>query len=159
MNDDHGMSAVLVGLSCTSVSKAEHSWHLGFGGGSINLNLECPWRLLVGGTIAYGDEDHAQRFGHHVPVDGVERTESILSASPVTKVEVKAGTGDLTLAFENGVKFEAFNSSAGYEGWNLSTKEALGFFVVEEGGGHLEVFLAGATRSISGLSSRYVGSA
>jgi hypothetical protein len=158
MGDDYGMDDVLVGLTCTSVTKAEYSWHLGFGE-SASLDLECPWRLVVEGAIAYGADDHEQRFGLPAPIDGEERIRNILSTSPITKVELRPGTADLTLIFDNGVRLEAFNSSCGYEGWNLSGKEALGFLVVAQGGGNLEVFIEGATKSRSGLSSRYVGSA
>ena len=104
MTEDYGIGAVLLGLVCTSVTKAEYSWHLIFDGGSVSLNLECPWRLLVNGAIAYGAEDHGQKFGLPAPVDGVEETGRILANSPVTEIKVTTGSGDLGLTFENGAK-------------------------------------------------------
>jgi len=150
----NGIDQFLLGLSCTSVQKAEYSWHLIFGEDKRSLNLECPWRLLVGGSIAFGDEDHEQQFGLPAPVDGEELTRRILSASPVISVDVTP-TADITLTFENGVVLEAFNHSGGYEAWTVSDANLFGFLAVAQGGGRLEIMDAGEKKSRSGLSSRY----
>ena len=159
MDDNCGLSDALVGLLCTSVAKAEHSWHIGFDGGTIGLTLECPWRLLVGGAVAFGDCDHEQQFGLPGPVDGEQETRRILSSSPIKSVEVRSGAGDLMITFENGAQLETFNASAGYEAWTVSESEGMGFLVVAQGGGRLEVFLRGEPKSTSGRSSRYFSSA
>ena len=138
MADNHGLDGVLKGLSCTAVVKAEYLWQLRFGGGKASLQLECPWRLLVDGSIAFGYNDHQQKFGLPAPLDGVKTTQELLSNSPITTVEIRSGTGDLALRFANGVTLETFNPSVGHEGWNCSAEH--GFLVVAQGGGNIVVW-------------------
>jgi hypothetical protein len=151
---DHGIDVFLFGLSCTSVRKAEYSWHLIFGEGKRSLNLECPWRLLVGGSIAFGDEDNGQQFGLPAAVDGRALIRRLLATSTVISVGVTA-TADVTVGFENGAELQAFNHSGGYEAWTVSDADPFGFLAVAQGGGRLEIFDAGEKKSRSGLSSRY----
>jgi hypothetical protein len=155
---DHGIDEFLLGLSCTCVHKTENSWHLIFGEEKRSLDLECPWRLLVGGSIAFADEDDGHQFGLPSPVDGEELTRRILSISPVVAVKVTS-TADIALIFENGAVLEAFNHSGGYEAWTVSDANPLGFLAVAQGGGRLEIMDAGEKKSRSGLSSRYVAPA
>jgi hypothetical protein len=159
MSDDKDIIQILVGLSCTSVHKAEYSWHLIFGKRRVSLNLECPWRLLVEGVIVFGGADHGHQFGLPAPVEGEVLAKKVLSTSPIMSIEVRTGTSDLAITFENGATLEAFNSSAGYEAWTISDTDPLGFLAVAQGGGNLEVWLPGATKSKSGFSSRHFGSA
>jgi hypothetical protein len=123
---------------CTCVEKAGHSWQFRFGDGDATLNLECPWRLLLNGAIAFGGDDDGQQFGLPAPLDGVKVTEKLLSASLVSLVEIREGCSDLSLTFQNGVRLEAFNGSAGYEGWTCSGKG--GVTVVAQGGGNLSIW-------------------
>jgi hypothetical protein len=128
----------LLGLPCTSVNKAEYSWHLSFGHGEATLNLECPWRLSSDGAIAYGYEDDGQQFGLSHPVDGVAKSTALLMNSLVASVEIDEISSDLSITFSNGVGLEIFNASSGYEGWNCSLTN--GTTVVAKGGGNLYVW-------------------
>lgn len=107
------------------------------GDGEVTLNLECPWRLLLNGAIAFGGDDDGQQFGLSAPLDVVKETEKLLSASLVSLVEIREGCSDLSLTFQNGVRLEAFNGSSGYEGWTCSGKG--GVTVVAQGGGNLSM--------------------
>ena len=118
---------------CTCVEKTGRLRQFMFEDGDATLNLECPWRLLLNGAIAFGGDDDGQQFGLPAPLDGVKATEKLLSGSLVSLVEIREGCSDLSLTFQNGVRLEAFNSSAGYEGWTCSGKG--GVTVVAQGSG------------------------
>jgi hypothetical protein len=132
------LETMVLRLPCTHVEKAGHLWQFRFGDGEATLNLECPWRLLLNGAIALGDDDDGQQFGLPAPLDGVKEAEKLLSASQVSLVEIREGCGDLSLTFQNGVRLEAFNGSSGYEGWTCSGK--IGVTVVAQGGGNLSIW-------------------
>jgi hypothetical protein len=138
MNGRQLLNDVLIGLSCTAVLRTEYLWQLTFGTGQASLNLECPWRLLLDDAVAFGCADHEQQFGLIERIDGIKKTETLLSDSSITAVEVRDGCGDLTISFENGVQLEAFNLSSGYEGWTCSLKT--GGVVVAQGGGNISVW-------------------
>jgi hypothetical protein len=138
MNGPHLLDERLKGLSCAAVIRTAALWQFTFGQSQASLNLHCPWRLLVGGAIAYGCDDHEQQFGLPERIDGVKRTEGLLSSSLVTRVSVREGCGDLEIAFDSGVRLEAFNNSAGYEGWTCSLWD--GPVVVALGGGNILVW-------------------
>ena len=123
---------------CTCVEKTGQLWQFMFGHGDATLNLECPWRLLLNGAIAFGGDDDGQQFGLQAPLDGVKETKKLLAASPVSLVEIREGCSDLGLTFQNGVRLEAFNGSSGYEGWTCSGKG--GTAVVAQGGGNLSIW-------------------
>jgi hypothetical protein len=133
------LKQVFTGLPCTSVSKAEYSWHLSFGSREATLNLECPWRLSSEESISYGYEDDGQQFGLSHPVDGVAKLTTVLSNSPVASVDIHEISSDRSITFANGVRLEAFNASSGYEGWNCSLTG--GTTVVAQGGGKLSVWV------------------
>jgi len=140
MESENLIRSGTVGLQCTEVAKLEFGWQLIFGGGRSSLNLQCPWRLLVGGNIHFGDEDDGQQFGLPGPVDGVGLATELVGRSLVSSVNVTR-PGDLAIEFENGTRFEAFNHSAGYEGWNWSSDE--GTDVVAGGGGQMSICRGG----------------
>jgi hypothetical protein len=125
----------LVDLSCTQIIKSEHLWQFVFGPAGVSLNLECPWRFLLQGRVAFGCDDHQQKFGHPSQIDGVKKSHELLLSSSVASVEVRDGTGDLIIDFQNGVRLEAFNLSSGYEGWTCSLTD--GRVVVAQGGGNV----------------------
>ncbi|MGD0444965.1 MAG: DUF6188 family protein [Edaphobacter sp.] len=138
MNGQQLLKEGLIGFSCTSVVKAEFLWQFTFGKAQASLNLECPWRLLSNGSVAFGCDDHEQQFGLTYKIDGIKKSLELLSDSHVSLVEVRDGSGDLFITFENGVKLEAFNLSSGYEGWTLSLKN--GGVVVAQGGGNIDIW-------------------
>jgi hypothetical protein len=132
------LETMLLRQPCTHVEKAGHLWQFRFGDGDTTLNLECPWRLLLNGAIAFGGDDDGQQFGLPAALDGVKETEKLLSTSLVSLVEIRQGCSDLGLTFQNGVCLEAFNGSSGYEGWTCSG--TTGVTVVAQGGGNLSVW-------------------
>ena len=62
------LEALLMNKPCSG-RKAGHLWQLRFGEGGATLNLECPWKLLSEGRIAYGGDDDGQQFGLPEPID------------------------------------------------------------------------------------------
>jgi Family of unknown function (DUF6188) len=135
------LETMMLRQPCTYDEKAGHLWQFRFGDGDATLNLECPWRLLLNGAIAFGGDDDGQQFGLPAALDGVKETEKLLSASLVRSVEVRSGCSDLSLTFQNGVRLEAFNGSSGYDGWTCSGKG--GITVVAQGGGNLSIWQPG----------------
>ena len=131
------LETMMLRQPCTYVEKAGHLWQFRFGDGDATLNLECPWRLIINGAIAFGGDDDGQQFGLQAPLDGVKETKKLLATSPVSLVEIREGCSDLNLTFQNGVRLEAFNGSSGYEGWTCSGKG--GAAVVAQGGGNLSI--------------------
>jgi hypothetical protein len=148
---------ILTGLAC-SITKAEYSWDLRFGD-EVSLTIFCRWRLVANGGIRFGDGDHEQQFGLPAPVDGVTISEKILAGSPIVNAVVTDDTSDLVLIFANGARLDVFNSSGGYEGWTLTSRNPMGFEAVAMGGGRLVIFDIGATRSRCGSSTREVAPA
>jgi hypothetical protein len=138
MNGPQFLKDGLIGLPCTAVSKTEYLWQFRFGLDQSVLNLECPWRILRDGEVAFGCDDHDQQFGQNYKIDGPKKTKELLAESRVTLVEVRDGPGDLLVAFENDLQLEAFNLSSGYEGWTCSFKS--GALVVAQGGGNISTW-------------------
>lgn len=132
------ITKTLVGLACTRVTKVENSWHLSFGDRKACLRLDCPWRVLVDNAIRFADEDHGQQFGLPAPVDGEQRTCTLLQASPVIAATLRIGPGDIAIDFENGSHLEVFTNSAGYESWAF--RDDNGFELIAMGGGKLGVW-------------------
>ena len=93
----------------TCVEKAGHVWQFRFGDGEATLNLECPWRLLLNGAVAFGGDDDGQQFGLPAPLDGVKETEKLLSASLVSLIEILRAAAISVSHFRMGF------------GWKLST--------------------------------------
>jgi hypothetical protein len=141
MESENLIRSGIVGLPCTDIIKHEFSWHLIFGGGSSSLNLECPWRLLVGGHIHFGNEDDGQQFGLPEPIDGINLAKKLIGEALVSSVIVRRGTGDLTIEFKNGNCLEAFNHSGGYEGWVWSSADRTE--VIAGGGGRMSICKGG----------------
>jgi hypothetical protein len=120
-------------MHCTEVIKQDYGWTFVFDDRKAILNLECPWRLLLRGCIAYGYEDDGQKFGLPEPVNGVQTTTKLIGRSPVVSANVRRGPSDLIINFENGVSLEIFNMSSGYEAWVYNIKD--GPTIVAQGGG------------------------
>jgi hypothetical protein len=138
MNGQQLLKENLTGLFCTAVIKTEHLWQFTFGMPEASLNLECPWRLLLHDAVAFGCDDHEQQFGLSYKIDGIKKAQELLSDSQVKLVEVRDGSGDLFINFENDVRLEVFNLSSGYEGWTCSLKN--GAVVVAQGGGNISIW-------------------
>lgn len=127
----------LIGRRCSRVEWREYDWLLGLEcGGAIRLAV--PWRIVNGGRIACASEDHGHLFGLAAPLDVVEIASSILRGKSVSAVAVDHETADLAIWFEEIARLDAFNNSAGYEGWEikLPSKEG-GVWAIALGGGEV----------------------
>jgi hypothetical protein len=130
-------SDALSGLSCTSVEHPSDSyWQIVFGKSKVVFGVESPWRLLINGSIAFGDEDHAQKFGLPAPVDGPQRCLELLQGATVLSAAIREGTADVAIIFDNGARIEILNHSSGYEGWSCTFGE---LNVIGLGGGELAI--------------------
>lgn len=109
----------LVGQTCSGVVHRPDSfdWLFSFGDG-ITLTVSAPWRLLSAEAITLGYEDHGQLFGHTTPVNGEAKAFSILGTGPVTRASTDPISGDLEITVGDS-RLQIFNSSCGYEGWQL----------------------------------------
>jgi hypothetical protein len=135
MNGPQLLREALTDLPCTAIVKTDYLWQFAFGLAGVSLNLECPWRFVLLGRVAFGCGDHQQQFGLPTQIDGVQKSHELLLNSSVVSVKVHDSTGDLTIEFQNGVRLEAFNLSSGYEGWTCSLID--GRVVVAQGGGNV----------------------
>jgi hypothetical protein len=120
------------------VSFSEPSmWVFSFGD-SLGISVECPWRLLERGQIAVSGADHRQQFGLPAPVDSAARASSLLAGLAVRRVEVREGTADLFIDFDEDRRLEIIPFSSGYESWQVSAPT--GKQVIAQGGGQLSAW-------------------
>ena len=115
---------------------AEGVWQFDFE--RAGLTIECPWRIVSAGVVVLGASDHGEKFGLPAPVDVISETIDKLGSRRVEAVEINPDTGDLCIRFSGDARIEAFNNSAGYEGWNYADRT--GVMVVAMGGGSLAIW-------------------
>ena len=133
------LSQKLTGRRC-SIQRREGDWAASIHGGGV-ISLGVPWRIISEGRIAFADQDDGQKFGLPAPLDGEAEANRLLSGKTIEKVTVDPETADLGLHFESGVRLEAFNYSAGYEGWQIILPPAEGgMWVIALGGGDVSIF-------------------
>jgi len=134
---NQALADALRGLACTRIEHpSDWFWQITFGNNAVVFGIETQWRLLKDGSIAFGDEDDGQQFGLPKPVDGSALCLEILKPSKVVTSEIRRGTADVTIAFDNGAVLELLNGSAGYEGWSCTFGE---WNIVGRGGGELAI--------------------
>ena len=131
------INSCLVGNHLLNVERREHDWIFLFEN-KVGLQVECRWRILVEGRIAFGDKDHAQQFGLPEPIDGADRSNSLLLNKTIQGVKIREDTGDLTIIFTDRCALEVLNTSCGYEGWQII--DGAGLHVVAMGGGELSLW-------------------
>jgi hypothetical protein len=138
------IATYLVGSICERIERSESGiWSFRFSE-RARLTVECSWRILADGRIAFGDGDHAHQFGLPAPLDGAAEARRLFGNRPVTAVSTRKDTGDLAIAFPGETVLEVINLSSGYEGWQLAADD--GFLVVARGGGELVVWKAGRSQ-------------
>ena len=121
----------MIGLPCTRIAAhTEHSSIFEFE--DFSLVVESLWRISVGGALRLTSTDDGQRFGLPAPVDAHEKAVEHLRGQRIRQVRVDDARGDLALAFDNSVLFEAITDSSGYEAWTLRGPHRL--FVAASGG-------------------------
>ena len=80
-------------------------------------------------------------FGLPAPLDGQSEANRLLDGRAITKLTVDSETADLSIPFDGNVRLDAFNNSAGYEGWQINLPpEHGGMWVIALGGGELTIF-------------------
>lgn len=72
-------------------------------------------------------------------IDGEARTNALLNAQKVVRVELDEQTADLHIMSEGGVRLDFFNNSAGFEGWRATIGGPQGVTIIALGGGKLAV--------------------
>jgi hypothetical protein len=129
------MLASLRGAAVNNVPdlEAEGMWHFGFTTGWLMVG--CPWRAVSVGVIVLGSVDHDQKFGLPKPVDAVSQIMALLAGRTVDSLHIDSVTSDLTIQFTGDLRFDIFNNSSGYEGWQY--RDRLGLELIAAGGGKL----------------------
>lgn len=122
------------GASLAAAATDKFGWQFAFSDGS-SLRTEVPWRVIGSGRIALGSVDHGQQFGRSEPVDAIRDLQVLLLGREVSDARVAPASGDLVLEFSSDVEFEVLNTSAGYEGWDLTS--ASGQRWIAQGGGRI----------------------
>ncbi|WP_159798428.1 hypothetical protein [Croceibacterium salegens] len=126
---------------CVMIERREGDWAGNIDGGGV-VSLGVPWRIVAQGRIAFADEDDGQKFGLPSPVDGEVEANRLLAGKPIIGITIDDETGDLTVMFEGNLRLDAFNNSAGYEGWQIDLPPDLGgMWVIALGGGEISVFV------------------
>ena len=129
------LEQVLLGRTLNHLDKHEHSWGFGFSDG-VSINVECPWRIIIDGSIRIAGDDDGQRFGLPEPVDAAALGMELLAAKPVIALLPGVVAGDLAIQFEGGPILQVVANSAGYEAWVLRADDVL---VVGRGDDRIEI--------------------
>ena len=116
---------------------AEGVWQFDFEG--AGLTIECPWRIVSGGSVVLASSDQGQKFGLPAPVDLISATLEKLKGLTVETIAINGETADLCLTFGGGTRIDTFNDSSGYEGWNYADRD--GVMLVAQGGGQLAIWI------------------
>jgi Family of unknown function (DUF6188) len=126
----------ILGRSLRSVCRDDETdqWIFDFGEG-LCLQVAAPWRLTKSGSIALGHCDHRQKFGLPQPVDAERAFCDLVKDQVVLDAVIANGSADLSIDFGAGIRFEVFNNSSGYEGWQLNLPG--GRVLVGQGGGNV----------------------
>lgn len=116
----------LVGLESRAVHYLAEgrSWDFALGD-DVHLSVVSPWRIVGPTGIQLGDCDHEQQFGLPNLVDAEATATQLLRGRRILRATLVAGTADLGIEFDGGVRLDVFNQSSGYEGWQLSAGDGL----------------------------------
>ena len=120
----------------TAVSRRECDWVFSFSDG-VSLVVACLWRLIDHGRIKRANPDDGHQFGLPAPVDAERELNELIGKSRLVAVELRDGTLDLRLTFENGRVLEIIPDSSGYEAWTLQRADQQ---YIAVGGGSLAVW-------------------
>ena len=127
----------IIGQKVSKVSFREpESWDFQFQDGGI-LSVECPWRILKDGHIAVSHDDHMQQFGLPKPVDAGHVASEMLTSDRIVDIQVREGTADLVISFDQNKQLQVLPFSSGYESWQVN--DPYGNRVIAQGGGRLVI--------------------
>jgi hypothetical protein len=110
---------LVIGTRLTSVARSEGGWLFSFAP-AWEVRTGTYWRLIAGGALAVSGEDYGQLFGLREPFDAAAHLRSTLVGS-VSDIEIAVDAADLRIHFGED-RLELFNTSAGYEGWMLTSQ-------------------------------------
>ena len=126
----------LVGKRFVRVVRREFDWEFQLDGDTVMI-VECLWRLICTNRIRLTSEDDGHRFGLPARVLAANELNTKLAQTAIVRVELRAGTLDLRLTFDNTLMLEIIPDSSGYEAWNVTGPRGSWIAV---GGGELAVF-------------------
>ena len=128
--------AWLHGLEVHSVRDLSdgHYWEFHLGKSTF-FNVAAPWRIVTDGRIQVAGCDHRQQFGLPEKVDVEREGTVLLRGRRVVRVTLAQDTADVSVFFEGDRRLDVFNSSSGYEGWQLKGDD--GRLIVAQGGGQI----------------------
>lgn len=133
------LEAALVGNSC-SITRREYDWLLVMNS-FVSITLSVPWRIVSKGRIVLASADDGQTFGLSAPVNGEKEARKICSGKRIAKASVDRQTADIALQFDSETRFDAFNNSSGYEGWQARyMSNGQWHSVIALGGGEVTFF-------------------
>jgi hypothetical protein len=134
------MQQSIAGRRC-SVERHDSTWCFVFGGGAVDgctVTTTSWWRIISGGRIAHSVADDGQLFGLPAPVNGLERSDALLSGVFAVSTYLEDITSDLRIEFERGIRLDIMNSSCGYESWAANFRQAENdITLIGSGGGEL----------------------
>jgi len=125
----------IVGRMITEVSFLEPTLWRFFFGSSEHIGVECLWRIVSGEHIVRTRDDHGQQFGHPAPVDAAQQATKLLAGAPITAVQLRQATADISIQLSEDLRLEIIPDSSGYESWQLYAPAGLCF--VAQGGGQI----------------------
>jgi hypothetical protein len=123
----------IAGARVSDIRRRDFTWFFDFDHG-WTVATETYWRVLTKEDIAASQTDDGQMFGLPRPFDARERARLALGGT-VTACSIDPVSGDLSLRFSDGGTLQAFNTSAGYEGWRAT--DSTGRSLVAVGGGEV----------------------
>lgn len=116
------VTSVLEGACLLSVARlGEHQWSFAFD--TAQLGVECLWRAVSGGRIAFTCDDDGQKLGLPRPMDVEVMARELFAGRRATVVRVGEDTADLVIFFGEDLRVELLATSAGYEAWQLNLKD------------------------------------
>ena len=116
--------------------RSDFDWRLDLHDDTI-IAVQCLWRLLCTNRITLTSRDDGQQFGSPAKLLATDELNSKLAQASIDRVELRDGTLDLRLTFDNALVLEILPDSSGYEAWNITSPEGSWIAV---GGGELAVF-------------------
>jgi hypothetical protein len=120
------MQESIAGRTC-SAERHDWTWCFVFGKGAADgctVTTTSWWRIISEGRIAHAVEDDGQQFGLPRPVDGIERSNTLLAHTCAVTILVKDLTSDLRIDFQRGLRLDIMNSSCGCESWQANFRHA-----------------------------------
>ena len=104
-------------------------------GAEIELDVDCPWRLLEHGRIKFSGTDGGSSFETGLPEYSPDGASKLLAGKRIRGIEMRTGTLDLVLDFGSGLRLEILPTALGYEAWEFHAPGRTG--LIAQGGGTL----------------------